>query len=200
MKIAFAYFALLLLLPFALYVFRRQPTSQAASIVVLVGSILLPPMLAIDLPAIPPMDREYITYLSVLIAAYVFRRSAVIRARPGRNLELVLILLFFANIATARMNPMPMFIPASDRDCIFVCIFDFLLQVGERSPRNLGTVSYLVGVDCPCFHEVTSECVQLVAALAAIPVQRLARVVLFVPDLAEQCYLCQRIREVLQHT
>ncbi len=108
MKILFAYFALLAFLPFALMVFRRLPKAQAAATVVIVGSLFLPQRLVIDLPAIPPMDKEYITYLSTLIAAIVFRRSSIVRARPGTGLELVVLLMVFANIATAQMNSHPM--------------------------------------------------------------------------------------------
>ena len=88
----------LMFIPFAFFVFQRLPRAQAAATVVLTGSILLPERIAVDLPAIPPIDKEYLTYLSALIAAYVFRRDSILRARPGQGLEAIVILLLVANI------------------------------------------------------------------------------------------------------
>ena len=99
---------LLAFIPFAFWVFKRLPGSQAAAVVVLTGSLMIPERVAIDLPLIPPMDKEYVTYLSALLAAYTYRRSAMARARPFRGLELAIVLMTFGNIATASMNPDPM--------------------------------------------------------------------------------------------
>ena len=109
MKIALAYFMLVAFVPFSLLVFKRFPKAQAAAIVVLVGSIFLPEHVAIDLPAIPPIDKEYLTYLWVLIAACVFQKRAVLAAQPGRGLEALVVLMCLANVATAYMNPDPLF-------------------------------------------------------------------------------------------
>lgn len=109
MKILLAYSTFFVFVPFAFYIFKRFPRAQAAAIVVLVGSILLPEQVAIDLPAIPPIDKEYLTYLTTLIAAFVYRRSAILRARPGIGLEVIVVAMFFANIATAQMNSSPFF-------------------------------------------------------------------------------------------
>jgi hypothetical protein len=101
--------SLIVLFPlFAFAIFKRRPKAQAAAIVVLVGSLLLPERTAIDFPMIPPIDKEYITYLSALIAGFVYRRKAMSRARIGTGLELILVALFFANVATAAMNPDPL--------------------------------------------------------------------------------------------
>jgi hypothetical protein len=109
MQLALAYLTLIVFPVFALLVFQRFSRAQAAAIVVLAGSILLPERVAIDFPGIPPFDKEYITYLSALIAAYVFRKRSVLSAQFFRGLEAAVLLIALANIGTAYMNPEPLF-------------------------------------------------------------------------------------------
>jgi hypothetical protein len=108
MKIVLAYLTFVGFVPFAFLMFQRLPKAQAAAVSVLVGSILLPEKIAIDLPAVPPIDKEYLTYLTTLAAAFIYQRTAILRAGPGRGLELVLIFLFITNVGTAQMNGQPM--------------------------------------------------------------------------------------------
>ena len=108
MKIAFAYFTFVMFIPFAYLVMRRMERAQAAAIVVIVGSILLPEVIAVDLPVVPPIDKEYLTYTSTLVFAFLCHRRALLEARPGTGLEMIVILIFLANIGTAMMNPVPM--------------------------------------------------------------------------------------------
>ena len=108
MKIAFAYFTFVMFIPFAYLVMRRMERAQAAATVVIVGSILLPEVIAVDLPVVPPIDKEYLTYTSTLVFAFLCHRRALLEARPGTGLEMIVILIFLANIGTAMMNPVPM--------------------------------------------------------------------------------------------
>lgn len=71
--------------------------------------MFLPEIVAFDLPAIPPLDKEYITYLSVLICGLIFHQSTISTARPGRGLESIVFLLLMSNIGTAIMNPLPLY-------------------------------------------------------------------------------------------
>ncbi len=99
-----AYLALVAFIPAAVIVFARLPRAAAAACVVLAGSLLLPERAVFDLPGLPPLDKEYITYLAVLIGALVHRLPAVISARPGLGPEAIIGLLVMANVATAVSN------------------------------------------------------------------------------------------------
>lgn len=109
MKIALAYLTFVAFVPFALLVMRRMALAEGAAISVLVGSIMLPEFIAIDLPVVPPIDKEYLTYLTTLVGAVLFHRRAVLSARPGTGGELIVLALFVANVATAMKNGQPMF-------------------------------------------------------------------------------------------
>jgi len=109
MKTTLAHLLLLLFPVFALFIFRRvKSPAQAASIVVLGGTMVLPELIALDLPVIPPLDKEYITYLSALLAACVYQGRAVSRARVGLGLEMLVVATMLANVGTAMMNSAPM--------------------------------------------------------------------------------------------
>jgi hypothetical protein len=103
-----AYLVLAGFLPVAIYLFGRFPRSTAAAIVVLAGSVLLPEWLAFDLPVIPPLDKERITYASALIAAMIHRSRDISVARPGTGPESIVILIILANAGTVLMNPSAM--------------------------------------------------------------------------------------------
>ena len=104
-----AHLALLAFLPVAMVLFNRLPRATAAAAAVLAGSLLLPEQLAYNPPAIPPLDKESITYLSVLAAALFRSRGALSAARPGRGLELLVLLVILANVGTVFANPAPLF-------------------------------------------------------------------------------------------
>lgn len=103
-----AYLALLVFVPFTIVAYQRLNGAAATSLVVLSGMLFLPMGVALDLPAMPPMGRDYITYLAALAAAILFHRNQIIATRPGSGPELLLVAVFFANIATALMNSNPM--------------------------------------------------------------------------------------------
>jgi hypothetical protein len=103
-----AMLALVLFVPFGVALFARLPRAQAAAAVALAGTLFLPERVAWDFPAIPPLDKEYITYLSLLLGAAVYRRRSLALAQPGRGPEVLLLFMFVANITTAMTNLDPM--------------------------------------------------------------------------------------------
>jgi len=103
-----ALLALALFLPAGVSIFARLPRAQAAAAVVLGGSLFLPERVAWDFPLIPPLDKEYATYLACLAGAYLYRRPSIAAARPGRGPEVLLLFMFLANVATALTNGEPM--------------------------------------------------------------------------------------------
>jgi len=100
-----AMLALLAFVPLAVLAFGRFPRSAAAAGVMLAGTVFLPEYVAWDFPLIPPLDKEYITCLSLLLGALVYRNGSIVRARPGWGPEALVVLMFLANIAAAATNP-----------------------------------------------------------------------------------------------
>jgi hypothetical protein len=74
--------------------------------------------------------------------------------------------------------------------------FDFELERSQRAPSDFRGVPDAVAIDGAGLHEVTNQAVVLVRGFRAIPMQRLAGVVLVVPDLAAARYLRDRVRKV----
>jgi hypothetical protein len=99
-----ALIALALFLPFALTIFRRMPRAQAATVVVLAGSAFLPEKAGFRLPVIQVLEKEYITYLVLLIAAFVHQRRSLMSARLGFGLESIVVLMWIENVFTALAN------------------------------------------------------------------------------------------------
>lgn len=99
-----ALIGLALFVPFALYAFRRWPRARAAAIVALAGSAFLPEKAAFAIPVVQFLDKEYMTYLGVLLAALVYQRRALTTAGVGRGPEAIVLLMFALNVATALAN------------------------------------------------------------------------------------------------
>lgn len=102
-----AYLALLLFVPAAVLVFGRMPRAAATAVVVICGSLLLPEQVAVDLPVVPPLDKEYITYLALLLAASQHQAGALRSARFGRGLEWLIVPMVLGIVGSAVMNPDP---------------------------------------------------------------------------------------------
>lgn len=104
MQYAFAYFTLLAFPFFASYLFRKYSGPAACAIAVLAGSLFLPEEFGFDLPLIPPLGKDNITFLSVLLAILIHRAREFQAARPGRGLEALIYLLILGNIVTFLTN------------------------------------------------------------------------------------------------
>lgn len=99
-----AYIALFLFPAFALYIFSKYERVHAVVITVLTGSLMLPYRVALDLPGIPPMDKEYITFLSAIVGIFIFHRRSFWQARPLRGPESLIVVMLLANFGTMMMN------------------------------------------------------------------------------------------------
>lgn len=103
-----AYLALLAFPVVALAAFGRLPRAEATAFVVATGSIFLPERVSFDFPAAPPLDKEYVLYLSLLVAALVHRPAAIRSSRPGRGPEALVALMILSILGTAATNPEPL--------------------------------------------------------------------------------------------
>lgn len=97
--------ALLAFIPLAVFAYGRLPRAMATAYVVLGGSLFLPEFFAFDLPLVPALDKEAFAFLGAIAGAVFYHSNRVAQARPGSGLDLILVLLVFANIGTVLVNP-----------------------------------------------------------------------------------------------
>jgi hypothetical protein len=140
--------------PIALLLFKRLPRAMAVTASVLCGSLFLPENTRLDLPLLPPMGKEYVTYSAAIIAAWVHQRSAVVSAGIGRGPEVFLVLMLGSNILTATVNSEPMvdegiledglgaywIIVKTSEDFLGVCLPFFVGRALIRTRQDLCTL------------------------------------------------------------
>ena len=107
MSAPLAFLALFLFPVVSLFAFSRMDAAKAVAFTVLGGSLFLPEVVAIDIPIIPPLEKENITYLSVLLAVVVHQRSRFFSTSKALPYA-ILFAAFLANVATMAMNSEPM--------------------------------------------------------------------------------------------
>jgi len=97
---------LVLFLPIAMVVSRSMPRVQATSLVVIAGSLFLPDRVALDLPGVPSLDKEAITYFSAFAGAAAASRLGSPRHWVGPELTLsLLIVLAIAITVLTNQDP-----------------------------------------------------------------------------------------------
>jgi hypothetical protein len=106
-----AYLALISfpLLAIALCATLRAPI--AVPIVLLVGQLFLPPVVALDAPVIPPLDKDVIPALSALVGVLIFKPRSVSvprGKRSGRRYDLFMLLLIIGVAGTTMTNQDPL--------------------------------------------------------------------------------------------
>jgi hypothetical protein len=97
--------AMVAFLPLSLYIARRMSRAYGIAIIVMAGSLFLPEgVVLLDLPLIPTIEKERLTYICALIAALFSYRQAYRDARPGAGPEIVFLLIVLALVGTLVTN------------------------------------------------------------------------------------------------
>ena len=104
---ALAYLVLVAFVPLAVIVFGRLRPPLAAAVLALAGCLFLPEGAGFNLELMPPVGKENVTWLSILLGAAVHRARWLGRARPGRGPEALLVAMALGNLATVWANPDP---------------------------------------------------------------------------------------------
>jgi hypothetical protein len=97
--------ALLLVLPGAIIAFSRWRPLIAVLVITFVSALLLPEAVGFDAPLIPPLEKESIPALCLLIGVIFTAGKEVKKAKPGRGLDLLLVGSLVAVVATGLSNP-----------------------------------------------------------------------------------------------
>lgn len=99
-----ALFAMLSIVPLAVYVTWAKRPQIAALYVVFFGTLFGPEGAFIKLPAVPPLDKNNIPYLVLFGVAIVRWRAALRRAKAWRGLDLLVVVAIIAGFATWQTN------------------------------------------------------------------------------------------------
>lgn len=100
--------ALVAIFPFAIFVFKRYHPAFATAVTVLAGSLFLPEYFALpDLPLVPALEKERVTYLAAAIAAIAYQRDRVIQARLGAGPESLFFFIVVFFLGTIAFNRLP---------------------------------------------------------------------------------------------
>jgi hypothetical protein len=105
---ALAYLAMIGFVPVAFLVFRALPAPTAAVALLLGADMFLPADLGLDLPGLPSLGKDALSFLTVFVCVLVYepRRFAV--ARPFRSVELLGVVLALGGVVTVFLNGDPL--------------------------------------------------------------------------------------------
>jgi hypothetical protein len=103
-----AYLALIIfpLVAIALTAIYRPPVS--VPVVLLLGQLFLPAVVALDAPVIPPLDKDVIPALSALVGLLIFKPRSLRTGNAGRRYELLIGLLIIGAALTWLTNRDPL--------------------------------------------------------------------------------------------
>lgn len=88
---------------FALYAFKRWPAQKAALMLVVGSAMFVPPVIGVNLPVLPDMDKEILPALSGLCACLLLARRKM-KAKPFRGPEVLLLLAVVGAFGTIATN------------------------------------------------------------------------------------------------
>jgi hypothetical protein len=111
--------ALFLFFPVAFLVFKGRPSALATALVVMGGSMFLPEVAQLpDLPLIPTMDKEVVTYLASLLAIFTFHRKLLGGGVSGKGPEALFLLMICGFVGTVALNRQTVFNEGATREAL----------------------------------------------------------------------------------
>jgi len=99
-----AFLALILWVPISLMLFAVQRPSRATAMVLLGAMLLLPVGVAFDFPMLPALSKQLIANLCALAGFLVFARINLRRARIGRGIEALVLVVMASCVITTLAN------------------------------------------------------------------------------------------------
>ncbi|MFT5731346.1 MAG: hypothetical protein ACJAZN_000078 [Planctomycetota bacterium] len=112
-----AFAALLAVVPIAIGLYQRLKPAAATAIVGLGAVLMLPESVAFDLPVMPPLGKDSIPGLAMVIGSYITAPSKLRDARPLGGIDLLFVLFCLGSVGTILTNSDalvfgPRFLPA----------------------------------------------------------------------------------------
>ena len=103
-----AYLALAGVVVTSLALFFVKKPEEACLTIIMAAILFLPERVGFKIPKVPPLDRDSLPYLCLLIFIAIRRKSWIKRARVGRGVDLLVFISVAAALATAWLNPDPL--------------------------------------------------------------------------------------------
>ncbi len=137
----FAYFVLAAYVPLSALAFLLMRPAKAAMLVVLVGILFLPGLVAFDAPLIPPLGKHEVATVCALVGMLAFSPRQWRRARLGRGGDAFMLLMIPAIVLTVFNNRDtltfgPLVVPGYTMHDLLALLVRFFFEVA---------VPYLVG-------------------------------------------------------
>jgi hypothetical protein len=100
--------ALILWVPFSIWLFSRQRATLAATHCLVWGMMWLPERAAFDFPALPPFTKYSIAAMAALLGVYWKARPRLKAARFGRGYDVLVFIMMLAEAGTVLTNSDPL--------------------------------------------------------------------------------------------
>lgn len=101
----FAYLVFFLWIPISALVFAQNKPHRAAFIVVIVGTLTLPELVAVDPPILPPINKHVLVTTCAFVGFFFTARTRFQRMRLLRGMQLFFVIMVVCNVLTAMTNP-----------------------------------------------------------------------------------------------
>ena len=101
----FAYLVFFLWIPVSALIFAQNQPRRAGFIVVVVGTMILPELVAVDPPILPPINKHVLVCACAFVGFFFTARSRFERMRLLRGVQLYFVILAVCNIGTSMTNP-----------------------------------------------------------------------------------------------
>lgn len=101
----FAYLVFFLWVPISALIFAQNQPRRAGFIVVVVGTMTLPELVAVDPPILPPITKNVLVCLCAFMGFFFTARSRFQKMRLLRGVQLYFFILLICNVGTAMTNP-----------------------------------------------------------------------------------------------
>jgi hypothetical protein len=105
---ALAWLALALCLPVSILAVSMRRAAVAVPIIILAGQMFLPTMIEFDAPLIPPLNKDVLVPLGVLIGCLLFRRKALAGGKPFQGYDLFIAIRLVGLLGTYLTNGDPL--------------------------------------------------------------------------------------------
>lgn len=104
----FAYVALIIWPLGTLVCFAALPARVALVVCLVGGEMFLPPNFSIDLPLIPPLNKDLVASLSALLGCLIFKPRALKQKAPGGRYNWLFLLMIAGSLFTTLTNTDPL--------------------------------------------------------------------------------------------
>lgn len=101
----FAYLVFFLWIPISALMFAQNQPRRAGFIVLVIGTMTLPELVAIDPPILPPINKHVLVCTCAFLGFFFTARTRFERMRLLRGVQLYFVIMAVCNVGTAMTNP-----------------------------------------------------------------------------------------------